>query len=110
METIGFNRIRPQVIGQKGPLEYLRENNIPFLTPEQWLPNSPDVAPLDYFFWGHLKKQVNKRNPTTIRGLKKVIREEVKKVPQKMINDALKSWSKRCRQIYYKKGSHLDIK
>jgi transposase len=42
----------------KKTLNYLRSMNVPFITPEQWLPNSPDVAPLDYFFWGYLKNRI----------------------------------------------------
>ena len=72
------------------------------------MPNSPDAAPLDYFYWGYLKNRLNKRKVTTISGLKKAIREEVKKVPQNVINKALKSWPRRCRQIYYNKGLHIE--
>ena len=96
--------------GSKKTQDYLKTQNLKYITPSQWLPNSPDVAPLDYFFWGYLKRQVNKRNPTTISGLKKVIKEEVAKVSQTMINKALKSWGKRCRQIYYNKGLHIENK
>ncbi len=92
----------------KKTLKFLRDNRIPFITPSEWMPNSPDAAPLDYFFWGYLKNRVNKRKPKTISGLKKVIREEVKKVPQMMINKALKSWSRRCRDIYHNKGLHIE--
>lgn len=92
----------------KMTLKFLNENKITFITPSQWLPNSPDVAPLDFFFWGYLKWRVSQRRPKTLNGLKKVIIEEVKKVPQTMINKALKSWGKRCRQIYYNKGLHIE--
>ena len=88
--------------------KFLRENKIPYITPEQWLPNSPDVAPMDFFLWGYLKWRVNQRKFKTLNGLKKVIREEVKKIPQKLIDKALKSWGKRCRQIYYNKGLHIE--
>ena len=40
----------------KATQRYLREQKISFLTPEQWLANSPDCASLDYFFWGYLKR------------------------------------------------------
>lgn len=92
----------------KKTLKFLRDNNIPFITPSEWMPNSPDCAPLDYFFWGYLKNRVNQRKFRTISGLKKVIVEEVKKIPQSIINKALKSWSRRRRQIYYNKGLHIE--
>ncbi|GBN34682.1 hypothetical protein AVEN_189368-1 [Araneus ventricosus] len=74
----------------------------------QRLTNSPDTAPSVYFLWGHLKNKLNKRRVSTLRGLQKAIREEVKKIPQEMIFRALKSWPKRCRQIYYAEGQHIE--
>ena len=88
--------------------DFLRNNQIPFITEEEWLPNSSDCAPLDYFYWSYLKHKVNQRKPRTISGLKKVIREEVQKVPQTLVNKALKSWPKRCRLIFYNKGLHIE--
>ena len=55
--------------GSKKTLKYLRANKIPFITPLQWLPNSPDAAPLDFFFWSYLKWRVSRRNPKTLKGL-----------------------------------------
>lgn len=67
----------------KKTLNFLRTNNIPFITPEQWMAYSPDAAPLDYCIWPYLKRRVNKRKVKTISGLKKVISEEVSKIPPK---------------------------
>jgi len=92
----------------KKTIKFLKDKKIPFITPLQWIPNSPDGAPCDFFLWGVLKQRVRKRKVKTIRGLKKAIKEELKKIPQNMINKALKSWPKRCRQIYYKKGLHIE--
>ena len=88
--------------------DFLRENNIPFITPEEWMPNSPDNSPLDYFYWTYLKRRINKRKVRTIGGLKKAIREEVKNTPQSVINNGLKAWPRKCRQIYYNKGLHIE--
>lgn len=88
--------------------KFLTDQQVQFLRPEQWIPNSPDAAPCDYFLWGHLKNKLNKRRISTLRGLQRAIREEVKKIPQEMILRALKSWPKRCRQIYYAGGRHIE--
>lgn len=92
----------------KKTLKFLNDNRIPFIKPQDWMPNSPDVAPCDYFLWGYLKSKVNSHKVTTINGLKKVIKSEFAKIPQEMINRALKSWPKRCRFVYYNKGSHIE--
>ncbi|XP_071043347.1 uncharacterized protein [Parasteatoda tepidariorum] len=75
--------------------KFLTDQQVQFLRPEQWIPNSPDAAPFDYFLWGHLKNKLNKRRISTLRGLQRAIREEVKKIPQEIILRALKSWPKR---------------
>lgn len=43
----------------KKTLKFLEDNDITFLTPNQWMPNSPDAASLDFFLWGYLKKRLN---------------------------------------------------
>ncbi|GBM62280.1 hypothetical protein AVEN_264141-1 [Araneus ventricosus] len=70
---------------------FLMDQQVQFLRPQQRIPNSPEAAPCDYFLWGHLKNKLNKRRVSTLRGLQKVIRYEVKKLPREMILRALKS-------------------
>ncbi|GBM06605.1 hypothetical protein AVEN_220041-1 [Araneus ventricosus] len=72
--------------------KFLTDQQVQFLRPQQWMPNSPDAAPCDYLIWVHLKNKLNKRRVSTLRDLQKAIREEVKKIPQEMILRALKSW------------------
>ncbi|GBM32091.1 hypothetical protein AVEN_150074-1 [Araneus ventricosus] len=81
--------------------KFLTDQQVQFLWPQQWMPNSLVAAPCDYFLWGHLKNKLNKRRVSTLRGLQKAIREEAKKIPQEMILWALKSRPKRRIQIYY---------
>ncbi|GBM44358.1 hypothetical protein AVEN_185661-1 [Araneus ventricosus] len=59
--------------------EFLTDQQVQFLRPQQWMPNSPDAAPCDYILWGYLKNKLNKRRISTLRGLQKAIREGVKK-------------------------------
>ncbi|GBL93655.1 hypothetical protein AVEN_25645-1 [Araneus ventricosus] len=87
--------------------KFLTDQQVEFLRPQQWMPNSPVAVPCDYFLWRHLKNKLNKRRVSTLRGLQKAIREEVKKIPQEMILRALKSWPKHCRQIYCVEGRHI---
>jgi len=39
----------------------------------QWPPRSPDLTPLDYFLWGHLKTVVYANPPTCLIDLKNKI-------------------------------------
>ena len=55
----------------KSTMQWLRSHRVPFITPEQWMPSSPDASPCDFFLWGYLKAQLNKKAPRTVDGLKK---------------------------------------
>lgn len=49
-------------IGRNGPIE--------------WPPRSPDLAPCDYFLWGHLKSQIYKTRHDNIASLWNAIQEQ----------------------------------
>ncbi|CAF4071861.1 unnamed protein product [Rotaria sp. Silwood1] len=86
----------------------LHHDNAPVITPEEWLPKSPDAAPMDYSIWGILKQRARKHNVSTLNGLKNAIKHEWENLEQDVINNALKEWPKRCRLIYYAQGSHIE--
>jgi hypothetical protein len=50
----------------KETLDYLNKWKINYIKPEQWMPNSPDAAPMDYAIWTHLKNQLNKSEIKTV--------------------------------------------
>ena len=83
----------------KSTIEFLWNQKVKFFWLHQWLPNFPDAAPCDYFFWNYLKIKINKRKPNSLKDVKKFLVSKSKKIPLEMIRWALKSWPKRCRQI-----------
>ncbi len=60
-----------------------------------WLPYSPDLNILDYFFWLYAMMQVQMRKPTTIEELKKTIVHVAHTIPE-MVRDAVANIRKRC--------------
>jgi len=92
----------------KYTLPFLDSKGIKYITKEEWMPNSPDAAPCDYFLWGYLKHKILKRKVRTIEGLKRAVRQELLAIPRDMIERALKSWPKRCREIYKNKVGHIE--
>ncbi|CAF3866485.1 unnamed protein product [Rotaria sordida] len=92
----------------KDILAYMKENKIKVITPEEWLPKSPDAAPMDYSIWNILKEQVRKHKISTLNELKNVIKQEWENLEQSVIDDTLKNWPKRCRLIYYAQGSFIE--
>lgn len=92
----------------KDTLAWLIEQGIDFIKPDEWMPNSPDAAPCDYFLCGYLKSKVNKRNIETINQLKYAIRIELRNIPQELLDNALRSWPTRCLQIHEVSGGHIE--
>ncbi|KAF2891376.1 hypothetical protein ILUMI_14797 [Ignelater luminosus] len=54
----------------KSTIKWLKDRNIKFIPPEEWMPSAPDCAPCDYFLWSYLKTCVDGHNHKTIAGLK----------------------------------------
>jgi len=42
----------------KNTINYLKMENVSFIEPQMWPPNSPDLNPVDYAVWGALQQQV----------------------------------------------------
>ena len=39
-------------------INYLKRENVSFIELQMWLPNSPDLNPVDYAVWGALQQQI----------------------------------------------------
>jgi len=72
-----------------------------------WPARSPDLTPLDFFLWGHLKAKVYARKPRSIEELKIFIREEVRNVNRDMLQSVSNNFVKRIRECIENGGKHL---
>ena len=54
----------------KKTLEFLKEENVNFWSPQQWPANSPDLNPLDYAIWAIVAQGSCKTRPTSVPALK----------------------------------------
>lgn len=53
----------------------------------EWPPRSPDLSPLDFFLWGHIKSVVYKTPPATLEELRRRITTVCREVtPQMLLN------------------------
>ena len=43
----------------KDKISYMKGHNINIIIPHEWLPNSPDAAPMDYLIWSVMKERVS---------------------------------------------------
>jgi hypothetical protein len=88
---------------------WLDHHKIKYFTKEEWLANSPEVSPMDFFANGYFKGQMNKRRYLTMKGMLKAAHEEWAKIPLEMFQNSFKSWPSRVLAIHKNKGKHAPI-
>ena len=76
----------------KKSIEALKNASIPIIGPNYWPPNSPDLNPLDYFFWNEVSSRLTKKKYSNRNELIQKIKETVKEIPLKMIRDAIENF------------------
>ena len=71
-------RIR-QLLNREFPGRWMGRGSARHPAPVAWPPRSPDLTPLDFWVWGHLKQQIFTQDfrPRTIDELKDAIRRAV---------------------------------
>ena len=74
----------------------------------EWSPHSPDLNPLDFFFWGALKNQVYENRPTSLADIK----ENVEKFTRDMDLDTCKrvvaNFGVRVNACFNRGGRHIE--
>ncbi|CAF1287268.1 unnamed protein product [Rotaria sordida] len=70
----------------KETIDFLKKFKINYIKPEEWMPSSPDAAPMDYAIWGYLKQRLNKTKINSLDELKKKLLGEWKKMDQSYID------------------------
>src|SRR6218665_1064090 len=93
----------------KNTMEYLRRENISFIEPDMWPPNSPDLNLVDYAVWGALQQMVYRRRSfTTVDQLKEIIVTEWTKLSQRFIDRAIDQWRRRLQCVVQQQGRHIE--
>ena len=75
----------------------------------EWAPHSPDLSPLDFFFWGYPKDRVHKDQPRTSEQLKRAIIAEVSAMPSEMVDRAVDHLQTvRLPQVIRRGGARIE--
>ena len=74
----------------------------------EWPARSPDLNPLDFFLWGHLKSKVFETAPRDIQDLKQRIVEECGKITPKMLENVRKAFEDRLYFCQAKDGAQFE--
>ena len=93
----------------KDSVQFLEERVPKLLKPNQWSPNSPDLNPLDFSVWSVLEAKVYRgRVITDLDTLKKAIVTEWKRLPQKIIDNAINAYRPRLQSVIGRNGGHIE--
>jgi len=84
--------------------QWLRDKKIKFITKEEWLSNSPDLSPMDFFANGYLKSQLKQRRFRSMDGMLKAAGEEWSKISLEKFRNALESWPARVLAVHKAHG------
>lgn len=73
-----------------------------------WPPNSPDLNPLDFFFWGYSMVHVFRIKPVTINDLKAVVHDFAHAMDADLIRKVCSSTRSRFERMLREKGGHFQ--
>jgi len=76
--------------------------------PIRWPARSPDLTPLDFFVWGHLKDKVYRTRPQTLDALRNEIIQECAGINARMSTNACRSVSTRLEICVERDGSQVS--
>ena len=76
----------------------------------EWPPRSPDLTPLDFFLWGHLKAKVYVTSPANLEDLRRriTVRMEELRQDRGMVRRAVRNMLRRARLCVERGGGHVD--
>lgn len=77
--------------------------------PLAWPPRSPDLNPLDFYLWGHIKTSVYRTKPRNIDELKQRITDSVAAIPAAHLHNAFREFEHRIRLIIVNNGAHVEV-
>ena len=88
---------------------WLNSRGFKFFTKDQWLANSPEVSPMDFFANGYFKSELQKRKFRSVTGMIKAAKQVWSEIPLKMFQESLESWPARVLAIHEARGDHAPV-
>lgn len=76
--------------------------------PQKWPPRSPDLNPVDYWLWGHLKHNVYIRQPRNLQELQSFIEEEFAAIDMNVMRSSVFNLIDRLHLVLQLNGGHIE--
>lgn len=74
----------------------------------EWPPRSPDLNPLDYCLWGHLKTKVYKTEPENLQELRQRLVHEIRQITPDVVHNITHEFYFRLGFCQEKNGQHFQ--
>ncbi|KAI6648985.1 Transposase [Oopsacas minuta] len=87
---------------------WFREENIDFISKDEWPPSSPDLNPLDYSVWANLESRACAKSHNSLESLKVSLLSEWQKIPQEELRKAVHQFRSRLTSVIHKKGGYIE--
>ena len=78
----------------------------PIETNLEWPPNSPDLTPLDYWLWGHVKPKCKKSS--TVNEIKEEFTRKINRIPLRTVQRTIKEFPERLKLCLQNNGGHFE--
>lgn len=88
--------------------EHFRDNWLGTNGPVRWPPRSPDLTPLDFFFWGFIKNSIYKVKSNNVNELRRRFQNSLRKVTRLHLYNTIKAVEKRCRKCIENNGMQFE--
>ena len=89
-------------------LQWLKEHTHDFVSKDAWPPSSPDLNPLDYFFWGVLEARTNRAAHSTKASLINSIMEEAARLEKGIVEAACSRFRGRVKAVIAAEGGYIE--
>ena len=81
---------------------------IAYGTDRIWPPRSPDLSPLDFWFWGPCETYVYSKQPENFEELKAYVAEYAASIPEDLVHRVYQNMRKRARACIEAEGGHFE--
>lgn len=76
--------------------------------PVEWPPRSPDLTPLDFFLWGHLKTKIYATEPPSLEDLRLRIINECRLITPEMLQNVRQRFEQNLYHCMEAGGAHFE--
>ena len=77
-------------------------------TETPWPACSPDLSPLDFWFWGDMEDKIRQKNPQSLQEIKDIVDQEAADMDASRVVRACQNFRRRVEICHQKKGGHFE--